>query len=149
MNRGRSPVPRALALCRRVYKSVDLQGTIRPLEEDIREHRSCGTDFAEDFWIGRGHCAFLRGDPCSHAVCSGIHCSEGGTAKRVMDQGGRERVTRADSVCNFDGKSWVLMVRLRGDQCAARGAASDANKTNSELAAEPTGGENVGTLGTL
>ena len=76
MNRGQSPVQRALALRRRVDKSVDLQWQIRPLEEDIREHRLCGTDFAEDFGIGRGHCAFLRGDPCSHAVCGGIHCRE-------------------------------------------------------------------------
>lgn len=66
-----------------------------------------------------------------------------------MDQGGRERVTRADSVCNFDGQSRMLMVRFRGDQCAARTAASDANKTNSKLTAEPTGGENVGTFRAL
>jgi len=67
----------------------------------------------------------------------------------MVHEGGGESVTRADSVGNFDGKSWVLMVRLGSDQCAARRAASDANKTNSKFAAEPTGGENVGTFGAL
>ena len=66
-----------------------------------------------------------------------------------MHQRGRERVTRADCVCNFHGKTRVLMMRLRSDQCAARGTASDANEANSKFTAEPTGGENVATFGTL
>ena len=118
----------------------------RSEDRPLREQRSgveAELDFGEDGGIGGGSGAFLRSDPCTHAIGGGIDGGERRAAQSVMDHSGGESVTGADSVGNFYFEAGMFVVRLRGDEKAAIGTAGDADQAEGKFAAQPAGGGDV------
>ena len=103
-------------------------------------------DFGEDGGIGGGHGAFLRSDPCTHAIGGGVDSGERRAAQRVMNHGGGESVAGADGVGDFYSEAGMFVVRLRGDQNAAVGSAGNADQAERKFAAQPASGGDVRTF---
>src|SRR6266404_2131329 len=118
-------------------------GNAREAYEWQRSGVETELDFGEDGGIGRGHGAFLGGNPSAHAIGGGVGGGKRRTAQGVMNHSGGESVAGADGVGDFYFEAGMLVVGLRGDQDATVAAASDADQAQRKFAAEPAGGGNV------